>query len=152
LVLDGFNLALNDLLSRSTPKQQKQSQQYIAASKDIIEVAYIIQDVLEEFNTIKADLDAAYIAKDADSFSTQIDNVTALLNRIDFSNISRKIMRQRKWLKTVSELRAHIVKQLQCMKNARDGGAKALKQMRMSPKQLAAAKAASVRQKLAWGL
>ena len=121
-------------------------------AKYLFAFIYLYQEHIASLNEIKAKLDAALQANDTETFQKELWAFKNIVSVLTPAKSALKSRRKQKRLKIHSDLFLNTINKIAYLENTITGGERWLKESSMSPAQRAAAKRASVRMQMRWGM
>jgi malate synthase len=126
-------------------------------AKAMFEFIYAYEKVIHQLNAEKAKLDSVAIKdtvseEDKIVFETAFKNFQNIVHELTPLKRAVKARRRQQHLKIHSDLFHSTLKKIAFLENIIISGKRCLKEASMSPKQIAASRAASIRMSLRWGM
>jgi len=131
------------------PKDCRHQQSALTAEK-LFGFIYAYELMLPDLNAAKRKLDAAHKQENVTLFEEALSEFTKTAHSLWPAKTALKS--RKRWYKIHADLLQDAKKKIHYMETTITGGKQWVKEMSMSPKQRAAAKKASVRMQMRWGI
>jgi hypothetical protein len=132
--------------------QKKGSESAHNTAKYMFEFIYLYESRLHELNVAKGKMDVTNQAQDVEGFKTALIDFKHIVFQLTDAKRKFKARRTQQRLKIHSDLYHETLRKINFLEGTIKGGERWVKESAMSPAQLAAARKASVRMQMAWGM